>query len=68
MSGWSSATSGVVCDVLRTMNYPNLALPQSIRPLDVEAELAGPVFTAAAYRKDHHRAIVQTNNARAQVR
>jgi 4-hydroxy-4-methyl-2-oxoglutarate aldolase len=41
--------SGVVYDVLRAMNYPNQVLPQSIRPLDVEAKLAGPVFTVSGH-------------------
>lgn len=53
--------SGAVYDVLRTMDYPNQILPQSIRPLQVEATLAGPVFTVAGHCQpnlDGHQTLV----------
>ncbi len=37
--------SGAVYDVLRSMGYDEQTLPSSIRPLDKELKLAGPVYT-----------------------
>jgi regulator of RNase E activity RraA len=39
--------SGAVFDVLREMGLPNQALPATIRALDPEMKLAGPVFTVS---------------------
>jgi 4-hydroxy-4-methyl-2-oxoglutarate aldolase len=37
--------SGAVYDVLRSMGYPNQALPNAIRPIDVHTKLAGSIYT-----------------------
>ena len=39
--------SGAVYDVLRAMGHPNQVLPNTIRPLDVDTKLAGPVYTVS---------------------
>jgi regulator of RNase E activity RraA len=39
--------SGAAYDVLRAMGFPSQVLPSSIRPLNVQQRLAGPVFTVA---------------------
>ncbi len=39
--------SGAVYDVLRSMGYPNQALPNNIRPIDVHTKLAGPIYTVS---------------------
>jgi len=44
--------SGAVYDVLRAKGYVQQTLPQSIRPLNIEHKLAGPVFTIEGKRDD----------------
>ncbi|WP_223551913.1 RraA family protein [Aestuariivivens sp. NBU2969] len=39
--------SGAVYDVLRAIGYPNQTLPNTIRPLDVDKKLAGPIYTVS---------------------
>jgi len=39
--------SGAVYDVLRALGHPQQVLPHSIRPLDINSRLAGPVFTVS---------------------
>ena len=39
--------SGAIFDVLREMGFPNQALPPTLRPLQPEKKLAGPVFTVS---------------------
>jgi len=44
--------SGAVYDVLRAMGHGDCVLPATVRPLDVERRLAGPVFTVAGRRDE----------------
>lgn len=37
--------SGAVFDVLREMGLPNQVLPSTIKPLNPQWKLAGPIFT-----------------------
>ena len=39
--------SGAVYDVLRAMGFPDQTLPNNLRPLDIQAKLAGPVYTVS---------------------
>jgi 4-hydroxy-4-methyl-2-oxoglutarate aldolase len=41
--------TGVVHDVLRAMGHGNCVLPSSIRPIDPDLRLAGPVFTMSGH-------------------
>ncbi|MCC5790837.1 MAG: RraA family protein [Opitutales bacterium] len=44
--------SGAVYDTLRSMGLPDQILPRTIRPLDPNRPLAGPIFTFSGYA-DH---------------
>jgi 4-hydroxy-4-methyl-2-oxoglutarate aldolase len=44
--------TGAVFDVLRAKGYTQQTLPQSIRPLNLQHKLAGPVFTIQGKRDD----------------
>ncbi len=39
--------SGAVNDVLRAMGYPNQTLPNTIRPIDLDSKLTGPIYTVS---------------------
>ncbi|MFY0650522.1 MAG: RraA family protein [Cyclobacteriaceae bacterium] len=45
--------SGAVYDVLRAIGFPNQALPNSIRPIDVHTKLSGPVYTVSGNYDDN---------------
>lgn len=54
--------SGAVYDVLRQMGYPDQLLPESLRPLDLERSLAGPIFTVKGHVDttiDGHETLLQ---------
>src|SRR3984893_7850065 len=44
--------TGAVYDVLRAKGYPSQTLPASIRPLNIQQVVAGPVFTIEGKRDD----------------
>ena len=53
LSDWlENCYSGAVYDVLRAMGYDNQTLPSSIRPLDNDKKLAGPVYTVSGQYDD----------------
>ncbi len=54
--------SGAVYDVLRAMGYPNQALPNTIRPIDIHTKLAGPIYTVSGRydeTMDPHETLLQ---------
>jgi len=54
--------SGAVYDVLRAMGYPNQALPNTIRPIDIHTKLAGSIFTVSGRydeTMDPHETLLQ---------
>ncbi len=54
--------SGAVYDVLRAMGYPNQALPNTIRPIDIHAKLAGSIYTVSGRydeTMDPHETLLQ---------
>jgi len=46
------AYSGAIFDVLRSMGYKKQALPHTLRPLNIDQTLTGPVFTIEGRRDD----------------
>jgi len=53
--------SGAVYDILRAMGYPNQVLPQTIRPLIEERNLAGRIYTISGHAKpnlDGHQTLL----------
>lgn len=44
--------TGAVYDVLRSKGYPQQVLPASIRPLQIDQRVAGPVYTVEGKRDD----------------
>jgi 4-hydroxy-4-methyl-2-oxoglutarate aldolase len=53
--------AGAVYDVMRSLGHPDCVLPPTIRPLDAQAKLAGPVFTVsgrAAPGSDGHQTLL----------
>ena len=54
--------SGAVYDVMRAMGYPNQALPNTIRPIDIHTKLAGSVYTLSGRydeTMDPHETLLQ---------
>jgi regulator of RNase E activity RraA len=54
--------SGAVYDVLRAMGYPNQALPNTIRPIDIHTKLAGSIYTVSGRydeTMDPHETLLQ---------
>jgi len=54
--------SGAVYDVLRAMGYPNQALPNTIRPIDIHTKLAGSIYTVSGRydeTMDSHETLLQ---------
>ncbi len=54
--------SGAVYDALRAMGYPNQALPNTIRPIDIHTKLAGSIYTVSGRydeTMDPHETLLQ---------